>query len=159
MDGFESMNDILQLFYRDMFEVFRTEVSRDDVLNTLSRKSARFFDLPDLTDAVWEREKMGSTFFGNGIAAPHPMFAVSASDTFIAIGVSPQPITWDASGNKVNLVMLVNVSKNNSKAFQIWNYLSKLFAHREFVTQLLQDPSYEHFLKLLKDTIAENFTG
>ena len=159
MDGFRSINDILQLFYREAFEVFRTDVSRDDVLNILCKKSGKFFDLPELKDAVWEREKLGSTFFGNGIAAPHPIFAVSSSDTFIAIGISPQPISWDGSGNKVNLVMLVNVSKNNSKAFQIWNYLSKIFAHREFVTQLLQDPSYEHFLKLLKDTIAENFTG
>lgn len=159
MDGFESINDILQLFYRDVFEIFRTDVSRDDVLNTLSQKSARFFDLPDLKDAVWAREKMGSTFFGNGIAAPHPIFPVSSSDTFISIGISPQPITWDASGNKVHLVMLVNVSKNNSKAFQIWNYLSKLFAHREFVSQLLQDPSYERFLKLLKGAISESFPG
>ena len=159
MDGFESINDILQLFYRDVFEVFRSDVSRDDVLNTLSQKSAKFFELPELKDAVWEREKMGSTFFGNGIAAPHPIFPVSSSDTFIAIGISPQPITWDASGNKVHLIMLVNVSKNNSKAFQIWNYLSKLFAHREFVSQLLQDPSYEHFLKLLKGAISESFPG
>ncbi len=159
MDGFESINDILSLFYREVFEVFRTDVSRDDVLNMLCQKSARFFDLPDLKEAVHEREAMGSTFFGNGIAAPHPIFAVSSSDTFISIGISRQPITWDSSGNKVNLIMLVNVSKNNTKAFQIWNYLSKIFAYREFVSQLLQDPSYEHFLKLLKDTIAENFGG
>lgn len=159
MDGFKSINDILQLFYRETFEIFRGDSSRNSVLDRLCRKAGKFFDLPGLQEAVWERERMGSTFFGNGIAAPHPIFPVSSSDTFIAIGVSSQPISWDDHGNKVQLVMLVNVSKNNSKAFQIWNYLSKLFAHREFVSQLLQDPSYENFLRLLKDTIAENFSG
>lgn len=134
-------------------------MNRDDVLNFLCQKAMKFFDLPELQNAVLEREAMGSTFFGNGIAAPHPIFAVSSSDTFIAIGISPQPIVWDSNGNKVNLIMLVNVSKNNSKAFRIWNYLSKLFVHRDFVSQLLMNPDYEHFLKLLKDAISEDFNG
>lgn len=103
MDGLESINDILQLFYRETFETFHTEISRDDVLNILCKKSGKFSNLPGLKNAVWEREKMGSTFFGNGIAAPQPIFPVSSSDTFIAIGVSPQPITWDSSGNNRNL--------------------------------------------------------
>ena len=55
--------------------------------------------------------------------------------------------------------MLVSVGKNNAKAFQIWNYLSKIFVQRSFVPQLLLNPSYDNFLKLLKDTIAEDFNG
>ena len=156
MDGFASIDDILQIFHRDLFEVFRRETNHDEVVHTLCAKSSKFYGLEGLQDAVLERENMRSTFFGNAIAAPHPMFAVS-SDTFITVCVSPQPVDWDSEGNKVNLIMLVCIGKNNQKAFQIWNYLSYLFADRSFAAQLLTDPSYEHFLRLLKDALAKGF--
>lgn len=113
-------------------------------------------DAAALEDGVMEREHMRSTFFGNGMAAPHPMFAIS-SDTFVCIGVSRDPVEWDASHNKVNLVMLISVGKNNAKAFQLWNYLSKLFADQRFVKHLLRSPNYGSFLKLLKDAITDEF--
>ena len=62
-----------------------------------------------------EREHLGSTFFGNHIAAPHPIAAVS-SDTFIAIGVSGQPVVWDSDQNTVHLIILISIGKNNAKA-------------------------------------------
>lgn len=154
MDGFESVNDILQIFHQDLFQVFDHAVQRDDILNLLCERSSRHFGLTGLQEAVMKREALGSTFFSNGIAAPHPIFAVS-SDTFMSIAISAQPVEWDSEGNKVNLVMLVSVGKNNARAFQIWNYLSKIFASHGFVAQLLTDPSFEHFQKLLKETIAE----
>ena len=156
MDGFASIDDILQIFHRDLFEVFRRETNHDEVVHTLCSKSSKFYGLEGLQEAVLERENMRSTFFGNAIAAPHPMFAVS-SDTFITVCVSPQPVEWDSEGNKVNVIMLVCIGKNNQKAFQIWNYLSYLFADRSFAAQLLTDPSYEHFLRLLKDALAKGF--
>ena len=156
MDGFASIDDILQIFHRDLFEIFRRETNHDEILHTLCAKSSKFYDLDGLQDAVLERENMRSTFFGNAIAAPHPMFAVS-SDTFITVCVSPQPVEWDQDGNKVNLIMLVCIGKNNQKAFQIWNYLSYLFADRSFASRLLADPSYEHFLRLLKDALSKGF--
>lgn len=158
LDGFESINDILDIFHRDMFEVFQGDMSRNEILNVMCKRSGKYFDLTGLQEAVLERENMGSTFFGNSIAAPHPIAAVS-SDTFISIGISPQAVDWDEEGNKVHLVMLVSVGKNNAKAFQIWNYLSKVFAHRDFASQLLAEPTYEHFLSILKDAIAKDFTG
>lgn len=98
---------------------------------------------------------MRSTFFGNGIAAPHPMSAIS-SNTFVCIGVSREAVEWDISHNKVNLIMLVGIGKNNAKAFQLWNYLAKLFADRTFVKKLLANPGYENFLKQLKKAISDS---
>lgn len=158
IDGFESINDILQIFSRDLFEVFHQDMDRDEILTLLCNKSSRLYQLEGLLDAVMDREKLRSTFFGNNIAAAHPIFPVSPT-TFVSIGVCPKSVKWDSDGNQVNLVMVVNVGKNNSKAFQLWNYLSKIFADQYFVERLLADPSYEKFLKLLKDAIADNFKG
>lgn len=54
---------------------------------------------------------------------------------------------------------MISVGKNNSKAFQLWNYLSKIFADRHFTEKLIADPGYNNFLRLLKDTIADNFNS
>lgn len=157
MDGFESINDILQIFHQDLFFSFQ-DANRDEILKTLCERSSSLYDLEGFYEAVMEREQLGSTFFGNGIAAPHPIAAVS-SDTFIAIGISCQPVVWDNSQNMIHLVMMISIGKNNSKAFQLWNYLSKMFADRHFAEKLIADPGYDHFLRLLKDTIADNFNS
>ena len=154
MDGFKSINDILQIFHPDLFHIFRGETDKQEILHTLCEKSKAHYQLEGLEEAVLEREKLGSTFFGSGIAAPHPIYAVS-SDTFISIGIAPQSVEWDTEGNKVRLILLVSVGRNNAKAFQIWNYLSKIFTSPSFVSGLLSRASYDNFLKLLKETIAE----
>lgn len=154
LDGFESIEDILRIFHPDLFEVFHQDVERDGILDLLCGKAGQRYGLEGLREAVGQREALGSTFFGNGIAAPHPISAVS-SDTFIAVGISPRPVEWDRDGDRVQIVLLVCVGKNNPKAFQIWNYLSKLFAGRTFAARLLTEPSYERFLRLLKEAIAE----
>ncbi len=84
------------------------------------------------------------------------MTAVS-SDSFVAVTELPQAVVWDDQKNMVNLVLLVCVGKNSSKAFQMWNYLAKVFSDKHFVERLLPDPSYEHFIALLKEAIAGSF--
>ena len=110
----------------------------------------------EFKDAVFQRENMRSTYWGNGIAVPHPLTAVS-SDSFVAVTELPQAVVWDDQKNMVNLVLMVCVGKNSSKAFQIWNYLAKVFSDKHFVERLLPDPSYEHFISLLKEAIAGSF--
>lgn len=158
LDGFRSTDDILDIFQRDLFVYFDRKTEKDDILTMLCENAAASYELDAgvLKEAVMEREHMRSTFFGNGIAAPHPMSAIS-SDTFVCVGISHEQVKWDSNQNRVQLILLIGVGKNNAKAFQLWNYLSKLFADRHFVERLLPNPSYGNFLKLLKDAITDDF--
>lgn len=158
LDGFRNADDILDIFQRDLFVYFDQSVQKEDIISTLCQNAAASYELDKeaLETAVMERENMRSTFFGNGIAAPHPMSAIS-SDTFVCVGISHEQVEWDSSQNKVQLILLIGMGKNNAKAFQLWNYLSKLFADRYFVERLLPNPSYGNFLKLLKDAIIDDF--
>ena len=99
---------------------------------------------------------MRSTYWGNGIAVPHPLTAVS-SDSFVACYQIAAGSCMGYQKNMVNLVLMVCVGKNSSKAFQLWNYLAKVFSDKHFVERLLPDPSYERFLALLKEAIAGSF--
>lgn len=156
MDGFKSIDDIASIFHEELFFLGHGH-NREEILCHLCQSATEHFGIEaDLQDAVLQREALGSTFFGNGIAAPHPISAVS-SESFVAVAALPQAMEWDEDKNMVNLVLLVCIGKNNTKAFHLWNYLSTVFANRHFVDQLLISPSYDTFIRLLKDTIAENF--
>ena len=156
MDGFKNISDILEIFHQDQFVYFdKPGIAKQQIIDTLCQNASSAYNLKGLNEAVMERENMRSTFFGNGIAAPHPMSAVS-SNTFVCVGISRDAVEWDVSHNKVHLILLVGIGKNNTKAFQLWNYLSKLFADRNLVKKLLMNPCYENFLKLLKYAISDN---
>ncbi len=157
MDGFRNIDDIFAIFHQELFFQLPNR-GREAVLRHMCQKSSEFFHIEGLHSAALQREELGSTFFGNGIAAPHPIAAVS-SDSFVCTAVLPQAIEWDSEHNMVNLVILICIGKNNTKAFQLWNYLSKLFADKHFVERLLPNPSYDNFIKLLKDTISDNFNN
>lgn len=49
--------------------------------------------------------------------------------------------------------MLMHVGKNNNQAFQLWNYFSKIFADKSLVDKLIENPSYEHFISLVKEAL------
>lgn len=152
IDGFKDIEDVTDMFYPELFYV--TESSgKSDVLKNLCDAAAEHFQVEDLHSQVLQREEIGSTFFSKKIAVPHPMYAVS-SDTFVAVCVSKRPILWDGEKNEVNLVMLMHVGKNNPQAFQLWNYFSKIFADKSLVERLVESPSYDNFIQLMKETLA-----
>lgn len=157
IDGFQSIDDITSLFYRELYCV-RNERQHKDIVEQMCTQVSEYLNIDEkeFKDAVFQRENMRSTYWGNGIAVPHPLTAVS-SDSFVAVTELPQAVSWDDSKNMVNLVLMVCIGKNSQKAFQLWNYLSKVFSDKYFVERLLPDPSYEHFIHLLKETISENF--
>lgn len=157
IDGFQSIEDITSIFYKDLYSIGDGK-KREKIVENMCQKSSEYFELDgaEFKDAVFQRENMRSTYWGNGIAVPHPLTAVS-SDSFVAVTELPQAVVWDDQKNMVNLVLLVCVGKNSSKAFQLWNYLAKVFSDKHFVERLLPDPSYEHFIALLKEAIAGSF--
>lgn len=157
IDGFQSIDDITSLFYPDVFKV-RNERERETIVENMCKSASSYFELDEdeFTDAVFQREEMRSTFWGNGIAAPHPLTSVS-SNSFVSVAVLPNGVAWDRDKNMVHLVLMVCIGKNSPKAFQLWNYLSKVFSDKYFVERLLPDPSYEHFVHLLKEAISSSF--
>lgn len=156
IDGFKSIDDIATIFRKELFSIQHTR-DRVAILRSLCKSATNHFQIQeDLESAVMQREQLGSTFFGNGIAAAHPISAV-CSETFVAVATLPNAVKWDADGNMVNLVLMVCIGKNNPQAFQLWNYLSSIIANRNFTQKLLVHPCYETFIHLLKEAISEHF--
>ena len=148
---FKDIEDIASIFHEELFYQAKSS-TKEDVLKGLCDRATDYFEIEGLHSQVQQREEIGSTYFSKDIAVPHPMYAVS-SDTFVSVCVSKQPITWDEENNQVNLIMLMHIGKNNTQAFQLWDYISKIFADKTLVEKLVEDPSYDKFIALMKEAL------
>jgi len=69
--------------------------TKEEIIGTLVDALANGYDRQSLLDAIMEREKLGSTGIGHGVAVPH--VKLDAVDTAeIAFGRSAQPIDFEA---------------------------------------------------------------
>lgn len=153
IDGFKTKEDLLNLFSKDRFE-FKDLGSKDEALNEIISisKNAVGKQKENLDTAVRLREQLGSSFFSNTIAFPHPISPLSVS-TFVSILLLKKPIQWDNDNNKVDLIILVSIEKNNVKAFQLWNYLSKIIQDKDFVEKLKKKPTFENFIEMFSEIL------
>ena len=83
--------------------------SRKQLLESLCSRVARHGNLDErlVLDAVLDREKLGSTAIGDGIALPHATIT-GATATSTLLATLEQPVDFDSpDGKPVDIVMLV----------------------------------------------------
>lgn len=151
IDGFQSIEDVIAIFNPQLFQIVDSG-KKELILEEICHQAERVYDMEGLYEQILKREEIGSTFFSRHIAVPHPLDAVS-SNTFVSAVISKTPIPWDEEGNKVHLILLLHVGKNNAKAFPLWEYLSKLFADKRLLDRLMKQPDYENFIQLIKEVL------
>ena len=97
-------------------------------------------------EAVFEREKVSPTSFGNFVAIPHPI-SPQTDHTFWVICTLQKPITW---GEKpVQFVCLLCVEKNNNRDLQrMYDKLVHLVDNHDIVQKLIKARSYYEFTQV-----------
>lgn len=154
MDGFKDIDHMLHIFSGDRFFVIE-KGTKEEILDHLCANAEELFELDHLREQVQAREEIGSTFFGNHIAVAHPV-QTFASDTFMSVCISKEPVVWDEEGNKVNLILLNHIGKNNPQAFQLWDYISKMFIEEDFAERIAADPTYDKFIARIQKTMTSH---
>lgn len=155
IDGFKDKFEIIHLFDEKRF-YYGMLANKTDVLSRICANSASKVKekIVSLRQAVGLREELGSSYFGNQIALPHPINPISV-ETFVSVILLKNELEWDSEHNKVRLVMLVAIEKNNAKVFQLWNYLSKIIQEKNFVDRLIENPTFENFKDNLSRILDE----
>lgn len=118
--------------------------NKRELLQILSKKLAAVSDLDERTlfDVVWERESLGSTGFGNGVALPHGRIP-ELSRIYGIFAKLKQPLDFDAADKQpVDLVFLL-LSPENSGA----DHLTALAK----ITALLKDEDCRQHLRKAAD--------
>ncbi|WP_213818740.1 BglG family transcription antiterminator [Garciella nitratireducens] len=141
-------------FYKDLFFLQRKFKSKEEVLNHLNKRLLQRNLVEDtFLEAIYEREKIAPTSFGNLVAVPHPITA-KAKKTFLAVCTLEQPIDW---GEKpVQLIFLLCVKKNSQEDLQqMYNLLIKIIQNHSIVQDLIKVRTYKEFRDKIERYINE----
>lgn len=148
IDGFKDKSEVLKLFSENRFYIGQFS-TKEEVLDKLCQLSeAKLHNSDYFRSAVQQREDLGSSYFKNHIALPHPINPIGVA-TFLSVILLEKPLVWDEDGNTVQLIILVSIEKNNAKAFQLWNYLTAIIQDKHLIQRLLEKRTFEQFIENL----------
>ncbi|MER2059274.1 MAG: PTS sugar transporter subunit IIA, partial [Niallia sp.] len=100
-------------------------------------------------DAVYEREKVAPTSYGNLVAIPHPI-TPQTEKTFLCVCTLEKPINWN--NNTVQIVFLLCVKKNSQEDLQeMYDVLGKFIEDHTSVHKILKANTYEEFMRIMKE--------
>ena len=101
---------------------------------------------------VLEREDLGSTGIGNGIAIPHSR-TDAVNGFVIGFGKSQKGLEFQAiDGEKVNLIFLMGADpKNLSLYLRLLAELSKLLMSHPFRSALMRTQTTKEIIQVVKD--------
>lgn len=130
------------MFFRKNFKTM------DEVLTFLNERLLQK-NLVDGTflEAVYEREKIAPTSFGNLVAIPHPI-TPKTEKTFIAVCTLEKPVCWNEK--PVQFVCLLCVKKNSEEDLQaMYEMLGDIIETSALVEKLIQARNYDEFIRFL----------
>jgi mannitol/fructose-specific phosphotransferase system IIA component (Ntr-type) len=133
---------ISELLLPEAIRLNLKEKRKKRVLAELTELLASAWNLDNpkaLTAEILNREKMGSTGIGHGIALPHCLTSLS-DRTMIAFGRSPQGISYGAADNRsvTLLFLLVGPQSATSEHLKLLSKLSRLLTEEQFRGQLME---------------------
>lgn len=115
-------------------------------------ESSVFEDSDALYQRLWEREKLGSTAIGSGVAIPHCKMK-ELDEVVVAIGVSKRDVDFESEdGEPVRLLFLV-VSPDDKPADHLRSLaaISKWVKSDSHVEALLKTEDPDEIHRLLKE--------
>ena len=115
-------------------------------------ESSVFEDSDALYQRLWEREKLGSTAIGSGVAIPHCKMK-ELDEVVVAIGVSKRDVDFESEdGEPVRLLFLV-VSPEDKPADHLRSLaaISKWVKNDSHVEALLKTEDPGEIYRLLKE--------
>ena len=138
-------------FYRK--ELFFTDIEGEEkyeILKKLCELTEKNIEVPDgLYEAVVDREKMAATDFGEDAALAHPV-GFDVPHSFAAVAVLKDPVFW--GNHNVSIVILICIADGSQGSMQdFYKATSKFLMSRKKSQRLLEDPTYENLLSLLKE--------
>ncbi|MEZ7792952.1 BglG family transcription antiterminator [Niallia circulans] len=147
----QSSHQPIESFFRqDLIFLKKTFQSQEEVLTFLHTQLMKkgLVGKPFL-DAVYEREKVAPTAYGNLVAIPHPI-TPQTEKTFVCVCTLEKTIDWN--NNSVQIIFLLCVKKNSQEDLQeMYDVLGKFIEDHTSVHKILKASMYEEFIRIMKE--------
>lgn len=140
--------NITAYFQKDLMFLGLELRSKEEVLEFLNGNlSERGLVDAGCLEAIYEREKVAPTSFGNLVAIPHPITPHSKT-TFLTVCTLKKPIMW--KDKPVQFVCLLNVMEDSREDLQfMYDVLGKIIHDSTLVERLIKARTYEEFMKVI----------
>jgi PTS system nitrogen regulatory IIA component len=127
--------------------------SKEEVIEALvdlAGKSGKIKDRAAALESVLERERKMTTGMEHGIAIPHGK-TDSVDDLVVAVGISPEPIDFQAMDNKPCRVFIMTLSPTTRKGphIQFLAEITRILKEEERRQQLLAAQTPEDVVRTL----------
>lgn len=128
--------------------------SKKRILETISELAASELgesDISILLDSLLNREKMGSTGIGDGIAIPHGRLANTTKAVAVLL-TTEQAIDFDAIDNRpVDIFICLFVPEDHTQAhLETLQSIAKLFSERKIAKQVRKCTNKQALFKLIQ---------
>ncbi|WP_428910850.1 BglG family transcription antiterminator [Niallia sp. Krafla_26] len=146
--------NITQYYSESLFFADLDLSTKEEVLQYMCQRIQEIEDVPDdFQDAVFARERLAPTEFGNFVAIPHPSRTLSKK-TFACVAILKKPIIWEKQ--EVQVVFLVSIEDQPSKEIQkFYKTTSKLLIHKNYINELRKKKDFETLIRLLNTVESE----
>ena len=135
----------------DLQATDRDEAIREIIQSLHDAGQLQTEDLPDITRAILNREALGSTAIGNGLAVPHSRHA-KVSRLICAIALSRNGVDFNAlDRERVDILFLLLSPQPPGEHLRALERISRQLKIPQFVSFLRQAKDREAVLDLLKE--------
>lgn len=129
--------------------------SKEEVLKKLAQKAASLIDdssFEEIFEMLLEREQLGSTAIGGGIAIPHAKID-GLKKLFIIVAVSSEGVPFDSlDGEAVYVIFLLLAPEDATIEYlKLLANVSRLLKKESVITYLKNANGEEEILKIIKE--------
>lgn len=146
------INEIINV---DFIRIIEDSISKDEVLDTIARISSEKINKKNVSQevikkALSDREKVGSTGFGNQIAIPHCKLK-NIDEFIIGIVVVKKGVDFNAAdGKKVKLFFfIVSPDEEYNKHIRILSSISKLLQNEDAKQEIIDAKSPNSIMEVI----------
>lgn len=142
---------LFDILDKNLVQVPLRAINKEEAINELSSLIAEKHGIPTkvISDGVWNREQLGSTAIGDGVAIPHCK-CKDIDKCEVAIGLCREPINYD--GHQVKIIFMVIANPDNSALHvQILSSIARLCTSNVCRNLLFEAPDKNSLLAVLSD--------
>ena len=149
------MNDIVKFLSEDSIIVNCDSKSQKNALELISKKMSMLTTAneDEIFSKLYEREKLGTTAFGNGIAIPHARIEGIQYAKIIILKLN-EAISFNSIDNsKVDIIISLLVpDDNNDIHIEMLSYIASLLDNKVFREKIRSAETAKDIIMIIRDS-------
>ncbi|OQY08733.1 MAG: PTS sugar transporter subunit IIC [Fusobacteriia bacterium 4572_132] len=129
----------------------------EKLIDMVDKNSELLLDKDDFAKKIFDREEIGTTGIGRGIAVPHAR-CEKLNNIVLAIAILKKEIEFNTPDDEdVKIVLLVGAPKDKNKEYlNLLSNISKIFRNNEFREEMLKAENKEDVFELMASFFEES---